>query len=702
MRHRIFALKALAVLAVFALFFSSGCSDSDRAGGGQHPQETKKSGIDPSWFDTSVDPREDFYQYAVGGWRKAHPIPANKSAITCFDLLREKTNQQLTELLEQMAAGNSLTSPCQGKSNSDLKRKLGDFFASGMDTEAIEKAGVSPLQPTLDSIQSIASVDDIPSAIGELHQQGIFPYFKIGSQVDDKNNTRMILCVDQGGLGLPSRDYYVSEESREKEIMAKYRQHVAKMFVLAGDDATTAETEADAVIALETSLAKASLSDSERSDPEAIYHLMSLDELQQLTPDFPWDAYIAGVELDTVGDINVAVPDFMSAMSEEIFRNSSLEENLAYMRWVALNSAAPYLSQAFVDEDFDFNSTVLNGISQQNERRETVTATINADGIMGYGLGEAYVEKYFDPQTKEMVESTVAFLTQAMEARIPHLEWMVTPETQQEALNKLHNIVTKVGYPAKNRDYSGLDINRDSYYGNVSRAKAFEMRRKLDLAGQPVDKDAWEMTPQTVNAYYEPTRNEIVFPAAILQAPFFDPEVDDAANFGAIGAVIAHEMSHGYDTTGSAYDAQGNMRDWWQPEEHTIFNKLTQGIKDQYSEYKVNDTPLDGNLVCGEAIADLNGVSLALQAYELAWQGKQKPVIDGFTAYERFFLSFAQIWATNRTQEDALRRVKTDPHPPANYRVNGTMSNNFTFFETFHVQKGDPMRRDDDKITYMW
>ena len=697
MRKRLFDSHwqglALAVLAI--IFLSGnlvGCSSNDRANNGDTPSTTKKSGINRAWMDTSADPRQDFYQYAVGGWLKSNPIPSDKSRYGIFDVLSDNAKAKLQTILENLAASSS---------NDANAQKLGDFYASGMDTEAIEKAGYKPIQETLDAIGALSSPDEIPALLAKLHMQGLPAYFAVGTDMDAKNSAFTVASFDQGGLGMPSRDYYLSTGSHDKELMEQYRQHIVKMFRLVGDDETQAQSEAQAVVNLETKLAQASLSAADRRDIEKLYHMMSRAELQALTPDFSWDEYITALGYDDLGTMWVAVPDFMTAVNQQMFHDTALSDHISYLRWCVINQAAQFLSQDFVDENFDFFSHKLNGVESQSPRAQNVVDIISDISVMGFALGDIYAQKNFSPEAKAMVETIVSNITKVMEKRIPELEWM-GPETQKEALNKLHSFTLKIGYPETIPDYSSLEISKDGYYANYIRSLALSMRQTMDRANKATDRERWEMTPQTVNAYYNPPNNEIVFPAAILQPPFFDPEVDDACNYGAIGVVIGHEMSHGYDDQGSQYDADGNLRDWWQPEDRAAFEKLAAGVSQQYSEYTVGDEHLNGDLVLGEALADLNGCSLSLQAYDLAWQDKQKLTIDGFSAYERFFLGFGAIWAENITDAYAAALLKINPHPPANYRVIGTLSNNSTFFDTFNVQEGDAMRRPADKINRMW
>lgn len=650
-----------------------------------------KSGINPQDFDKSVKPSVDFYNYAIGGWRKANPIPADQARWGSFIILGDNNTKILHEMLERAAR-----SP-QG----ELEQKLGDFYASGMNQTAIDREGITPIRKELHVISSIENPEEITQAISYLHAQSINPYFELYVGQDDKDSSRIIAHICQGGLGLPERDYYTREDEKSKLLRAKYRQHLISMFRLIGDTPQAAEQEAEAVMTLETKLAKASLTAAEMRDPERVYHLMTLDELQKIAPDYPWAEYFEKIGAPQVKEANVMVPDFIAAVNNEIFRNTPVADHLSYLRWNIVRNSAPYLSQEMEDEAFQFYSKDLRGVSTQPPRWKRVTNTVSSIGMMGFALGDMYVKEHFSPEAKAKVEEIVNNITKVMEKEIPEQAWM-SPATQKEALAKLHTFYAKIGYPEEVRDYSKLTVKRCGYYDNVRQARRFETARQLATIGKPVNRAEWHMTPQTINAYYNPPCNEIVFPAGILQPPFFNNDVDDAANYGAIGAVIGHEISHGYDDQGSQYDAQGNLRNWWQEKDLKEFQKLAKGVEDQFSAYTVGGTHINGKLVLGEALADLNGLSLSWKAYQLSRQGKKDEIIDGYTPAQRFFLAYAKVWAANFKPELEQLQVNTDPHPHAMWRVNGTLSNMEPFFKAFNVKEGDPMRRPADKINKIW
>ncbi|MBQ7568850.1 M13 family metallopeptidase [bacterium] len=650
-----------------------------------------RSGIDPQDFDKSVKPSDDFYNYAIGGWRKANPIPEDQPCWGSFMILGDNNAKILHEMLERAA-----------KSPKDaIEKKLGDFYASGMDQEAIDREGITPIRQELSLIAAIENPEELTQAIAFLHSQDINPYFNLYIGQDDKDSSRIIAHICQGGLGLPERDYYTREDEKSKLLRAKYRQHMVSMFRLIGDTPQAAEKEADAVMALETKLAKASLPAADMRDPERVYHLMNLENMTAIAPDYPWAEYFEKLGAENIKEANVMVPEFITTVNNEIFRDTPLIDHLSYLRWHLIRSAAPYLSQEMEDEHFQFYRKELRGVATQSPRWKRVTNTIGSKNMLGFALGQMYVKEHFSPKAKAKVEEIVTNITKVLEKEIPEQEWM-SPDTQKEALSKLHTFFAKIGYPNENRDYTKLSISRTGYYDNVRRARIFETARQIATIGKPVDRNEWHMTPQTINAYYNPACNEIVFPAGILQPPFFNSEVDDAANYGAIGAVIGHEISHGYDDQGSQYDAQGNLRNWWQEEDLKAFQKLAKGVEDQFSEYTVGDTHINGKLVLGEALADLNGLSLSWKAYQLSRQGKKDEIIDGLTPAQRFFLAYAKVWASNFKPEYEQLQVSTDPHPHAMWRVNGTLSNMEPFFKAFDVKEGDPMRRPADKINKIW
>lgn len=650
-----------------------------------------KSGINPQDFDTSVKPSEDFFNYAIGGWRVANPIPNDQARWGSFVILNENNTKIVNSMLEQAARDPQ----------NELEAKLGDFYASGMNVTNIDREGISPIRNELNVIASIDDIEDLVQVIAYLHAQDINPYFDLAIGPDDKNSEHVIAHLSQGGLGLPERDYYLRDDERSRALRTKYVEHMTKMFRLIGDTPLAAAKEAEAVMKLETKLAKASLAAAELRDPESIYHMMSLKELKEMAPDFQWRPYFSMLGLKKINQLNVMMPDFVTAFNKELYKDTPLVDHLSYLRWNVINSSASYLSADMAEEHFNFYSKELLGVAVMPPRWKIVSKTVSSIGMMGFAVGEMFTKQHFSPASKAKVEEITTNITKVFEKEIPEQKWM-TPATQKEALAKLHSFVSKIGYPEYTRDYSKLKIDRIGFYDNVRNARRFEVARKLATFDKPVDRTEWHMTPQTVNAYYNPSSNEIVFPAGILQPPFFNVEVDDAANYGAIGAVIGHEMSHGYDDMGAQYDAKGNLRNWWQEEDLKAFQQLAKGVEEQYAGYSVGGTKMNGKLVLGEALADLNGLSLAWKAYQLAHQGEKEVIIDGYTPAQRFFLAFARVWASNVKPEYEQVQVNTDPHPHAMWRVNGTVSNMPAFFEAFKVKEGEPMRRPAEKINHIW
>jgi putative endopeptidase len=677
-----------ALLLGLALNLAPGGSPAQAESTSPQGDQHLTSGIDRADLDPTIDPTRDFFDYATGGWRQRHPIPDDQSTWGTFYVLRDRNTQIVRDLLVEA------TRAPEGS----LERKLGDFYASGMDEGAIEKAGLAPIREDLQALDKLQERQALQAAIIRLHRQGVDPYFSFFSSQDDKDSTRMIGVAWQGGLGLPERDYYLRTDEESGKIRDAYRAHVTKMFTLLGDSAAEAAREAEAVLSLETRLARASLPAAELRDPENVYHLMGAADFQALTPAFSWPRYFEGVNLPSLAEINVAVPGFLEAVNRELAA-TPLADHRSYLRWHLVDSFASFLPSEFEQEHFHFNSTVLRGVEKMKPRWKRVSETVDAG--MGMGLGELYVRRYFPPEAKARVLQMVENLKAAMAADIPTLTWM-SPATQKAALEKLASFRAKIGYPDRWRDYSSLEIDRNDYLGNVRRARMFEVRRDFAKIGKPVDRDEWQMSPQTVNAYYNPSMNEIVFPAGILQPPFFDVQAEDAVNYGAIGMVIGHEISHGFDDQGSKYDGQGNLRNWWSPGDLEDFQQLAAGVEKQFASYEAAGLKLNGKLVLGEAIADLSGLQLAWMAYQRAQEGRASQVLDGFTPAQRFFLGYARVWATNMRPEMERLQVNTDPHPHPRWRVNGPLSNMPEFFQAFGVKDGDPMARPVPQRNRVW
>lgn len=655
-------------------------------------QDKGVSGFDRTQMDTSVKPSVNFYEYAVGGWLKHNPIPDEYSRWGSFEELAEQNYKILKSILEDAAKNTDAE-------KGSIEQKVGDFYYTGMDTVQIEKDGYNPIKPELKSISEIKSLPGIYNVIADLYMKGTSSMFRFYGSADEKNSEMVIAQVSQGGLGLPDRDYYTNEDARSKEVREKYVEHVAKMFMLIGQDKATAEKNAGTVMNIETRLAKSSMTRVERRDPDKTYNKMSPAELKKMTPGFDWDAFFTGVGLAHPGDINVGQPAFFKEMAV-MMNDVSLSDWKVYLAWKVIDDAAAYLSSPFENENFDFNGKYLNGAKVLSERWKRVMRSTN--GILGEDLGQLFVKETFPPEAKERANKIVMNLLDAMGERIQALEWM-SPETKVQAMNKLKHYTVKIGYPDKWKDYSKLDIKRDSYAANLMRGSEFAVQRNLDKIGKPVDKTEWGMTPQTVNAYYNPTRNEIVFPAAILQPPFFNQDADDAINYGAMGAVIGHEVTHGFDDEGRKYDADGNLKDWWTQTDNDKFQARAQRIIDQFDSYMpVDSMHINGSLTTGENIADLGGLTVAFTAFKKTDEYKNNEMIDGFSPAQRFFLSWAQVWKNNVRDKAAIQRLKTDPHSPGKYRVIGPLSNMPEFWSAFDVKEGDPMRNPPDKVVKIW
>lgn len=653
--------------------------------------------FEPKNIDPSVKPCEDFFHYANGTWLKNNPIPGEYSVWGSFVELAERNNLILKGILEEAAAKSGDVE--SNKSISPIGKKIGDFYASGMDVEHINKLGITPLQPELDRIAALKSTKDLPALISHLHQIGVGVGFNFFSGQDDKDSTRVIAQVYQGGLGLPDRDYYTKTDDSSKKIREQYLEHVAKMFELLGDQPEAAKAGAATVLKFETALAEASMTNVEQRDPTAVYHKMTLAEVRKLTPDFDFTGYLSGHGMSDPGDFNVSQPDFLKKV-DALAASEPVETWQTYLRWQLVSTFADELSDPFVNENFRFFGTTLNGTTELKPRWKRILAT--TDGALGEAVGQLYVEKNFPPEAKQRVLDMVEALRVTLRERIQKLTWM-GDETKAAAYAKLAKFNVKMGYPDQWRDYSSLVVERDSYLQNVIRAAEFENKRTLAKIGKPVDRNEWLMTPQTVNAYYHPTMNEIVFPAGILQPPFFSAESDDAINFGGIGAVIGHEMTHGFDDQGRQYDADGNLKEWWSPDDLKNFNQRAGRVVDQYGNYvAIDELKLNGQLTQGENIADIGGVRIAWEALQKQWEKARPKSIDGFTPAQRFFLGWAQVWRSNIRPKALRLRVLTDPHSPAMFRVNGVVSNMPEFFDAFNCGKDSKLEQPESKRAEIW
>lgn len=639
-----------------------------------------QQGFDAKAIDPKADPCVDFYQYACGTWLSNNPIPADESTWGRFSELRERNQRILRDILETSSAKTT---------RSAVEQKIGDYFASCMDEKAIDAKGTEPLKLYLDPINNLRDKAGFTDLLIRMHLAGISPMFSAGSTQDMKDATEVIAYVDQGGLGLPERDYYVKEDPKSAETRKQYVAHLQRMFELLGDKPDAAGEKAKTVMAIETALAKGSLDVTSRRDPEKIYHRMSVQQLAELAPSLGWEKYLAGMGAP-VKTLNVTVPDFFKALEAQV-KNVSLDDWKVYLTWHVVHSAAPMLPTTFVNENFAFYGKALTGAKELRPRWKRCVQYTDTD--LGEALGQKYVELTFGREGKERTLAMVRALEKALERDINQLDWM-TPATKKRALEKLHAITNKIGYPEQWRNYTPLEIKKGDAIGNSFRSNMFEVKRQIEKIGKPVDKKEWFMTPPTVNAYYDPQNNNINFPAGILQPPFYDNKLDEAVNFGGIGAVIGHELTHGFDDEGGRFDAKGNLENWWTEADGKAFEQRTSCVDKQYAEYPATpDLKLNGKLTLGENVADNGGLRIAYMALMDTLVGKTQRKIDGFTPEQRLFLGWGQVWCTNHREESLRLRTQTDPHSPGQWRVNGVVSNMPEFQKAFGCKVGQPMVR---------
>jgi putative endopeptidase len=647
---------------------------------------SRPKSFDLGAMDKSVDPCEDFYTYACGNWRKNNPIPSDQARWGRFNELAEYNRQILHQILEKAAVKDSKRSP--------LTQKIGDMYQSCMDETTVNAKGAAPLQNELKRIARISNKDQLIKTVAYLHSLGVPALFGFGAQADLHNASTQIANVGQGGLGLPDRDYYLNQDAKSKETRQKYLEHMANMFVLLGDSQDAAKREADAVMAIETKLAEAAFERVKMRDPKNRDHKMKVTELETLAPNFEFARFFPATGSPKFTEVNVIPPDFFQKVSP-VIDSISIADWKTYLRWHAVRAAAPLLSEPFVKENFSFQGQYLNGAKELQARwKRCVQLT---DGSLGEALGQPYVNETFGAEGKQRMLKMVNALEEALGDDIQGLDWM-TPDTKKQAEAKLQAISNKIGYPDSWRDYSTLKINRSDLLGNAQGARAFEVKRNLSKIGQPLDKKEWGMTPPTVNAYYNPSQNNINFPAGILQPPFFDKSADDAVNFGGIGVVIGHELTHGFDDQGSKFAGDGNLTNWWTDTDRKEFEKRTTCVADEYSKFvAVEDVHLNGRLTLGENTADNGGIHIALMALRkaMAKDASTAQVKEGFTPEQRFFIGFAQVWCQNQTPESARLLAKTDPHSPGEYRVIGTVQNSSDFAKAFNCKPGQKMVSDD-------
>ena len=661
-------VKQILPVAVLAMGALTGCVNKEAK---------MTSGIKLENLDTTAVRGADFYQYACGGWMAAHPLTDEYSRFGSFDMLAENNREQLKGLIAEIAQGEH----AQGT----VAQKIADLYNLAMDTEKLNAEGISPIQADLDKIAAIKDAAGVLEAMIDLQGSAYFQFYVGADIMDSKTN---IFELYQGGIGLGEKEYYLEDDEATKNIREEYKKHIVKMFQLAGMDEAKATKSMEAVMEIETRLAKVSYSAVEQRNPAANYHKMTLDELKKEIPGFDWDAYLNKLGVQGVTSLNVSqIPPVKESVA--IINTLPMDKQIAYLQWKLIDSAASYLSDDFVAQNFAFYGKVLSGKQEDQPRWKKAVSTVN--GVLGEAVGQMYVEKYFPAAAKERMTQLVKNLQVALGERIQALEWM-GDSTKAKAIEKLNTFYVKVGYPDKWKDYTKLNIEKDSYWANIKRASNFAIEEMIAKAGKPVDIDEWHMTPQTVNAYYNPTTNEICFPAGILQYPFFDMNADDAFNYGAIGVVIGHEMTHGFDDQGRQFDKEGNLKDWWTAEDATLFGERSKVLVDFFNKIEVlPGLQANGELTLGENIADHGGLQVAYQAFKNATKDAPLADVDGFTPEQRFFLAYAGVWAGNIRDEQIRVYTKSDPHSLGRWRVNGALPHINAWYEAFGINENDPL-----------
>ena len=683
MAHKLFYFVFTFLLMVSALAQNPASTD---------PATPYTPGLDTSVMERSADPCTDFFQYSCRNWLKKNPIPADQSSWDTYGKMQEENEALLKRILEDAAA--------KKKGRSANEQKIGDYYGTCVDEPTIEKHGIKPIQAELDAIAGIKDCESLAKAVAHFHLNTYsrsYPMFTFGSEQDAKNSEEVIAGIAQSGLGLPDRDYYLKDDARSQEIRKRYLEHVQTMLRLIGDWPDAVKAEADTILRMETALAKASLTKVEQRNPNKVYHRMTREKLAELAPSFPWDLYFLEMGVGAIKDLDVSEPDFMKGL-EELLKSESLNNWKVYLRWHTAHQRAPYLFYTFVKEDFEFNHKFLRGTKEQEPRWKRCVQRV--DRHLGEALGQVYVAKYFTEDTKQRTLRMVQQIERAMEKDIQTLSWM-SDATKRQALEKLHTVVNKIGYPDKWRDYSSLNIAAGEYLGNAERAMQFEQKRQLAKIGKPLVRGEWYLTPPTVNANYDAQMNDINFPAGVLQPPAFDPKMDDAPNYGNTGGTIGHELTHGFDDEGRQFDAKGNLRDWWTETDAKEFERRAACISDQYSQFVIiDDIKINGKLTLGEDVADLGGLIIAYAAWQEEVQNKKLASIDGLTPEQRFFVGYAQSWCGDDRDETKRLRAVTDPHSPGKWRTNGVVSNMPEFVKAFSCKKGQQQVR--ENICKVW
>ncbi len=676
------------IIGATALLMIAACGQDAAEQPADAPQELV-SGLDLAGMDKSIQPGDDFFAYMNGAWVDSTEIPADKGRYGIFDTLRDESQEAVKAIIEESATGDF-------EKGTD-EQKVGDMYKSFLDWETRDGRGIAPLQPELDRIASISDYDDLAVYFAETQRRNMDAPLGFGQVADFKDPNYYMIYVWQSGLGLPDREYYLKDDDKSEEIRTKYVEHIAKMFDLAGLDGGA--EAASTVMALETRLANEHMTKDDTRNWSANYNEVMLDELSTVMPNFNWDGFVAKAELQDVDGLVIFMTDYLRAL-DGIITDTDLDTWKTYLTWRSLDQQASNLTRAIDKQNFEFFGKTLSGTEEQ--RADWRRAVNSVNGTLGEVVGKVYVKKHFPPEAKERMLELVGNLVKAYEKSIKELEWM-GEETKAEALDKLSKFTPKIGYPDVWRDYSALAIEAEDYYGNLQRAAEAEYQRALNRQGGPVDRTEWGMTPQTVNAYYMPPLNEIVFPAAILQWPFFDMNADDAVNYGAIGAVIGHEIGHGFDDSGSTFDGNGVMRNWWTNEDRAEFEKRTAKLVEQYNAFKpFDDLAVNGEFTLGENIGDLGGISIGLLAYQMSLEGNEAPVIDGFTGIQRVFLGYAQVWRGKYRDETLRLQISTDPHSPAMYRANGAVRNVPEWYQAFNVQEEDALYLPPEERVKIW
>ncbi|MEX2380465.1 MAG: M13 family metallopeptidase [Vicingaceae bacterium] len=685
--NKILALSCAAAFALTACQSDSKFGQDEKA---ENQNTEATHGFDLANLDTTVAPCDNFYQYAIGGWLKNNPVPSTESRWSSFNVVNDSNNLKLRKILEDYSSKDNEAG--------SMEQKIGDFYKSIMDSTHAEDLGYTPIQAELEKIEALTNTSDLVKLLAHHKSIGVNSLFSIYVGQDDKNSEQYITHLSQSGLGLPDRDYYTKSDQKSKKIQQAYQAHIGKMFALL--EAENSNVLAKKVYSIEKTLAEASMTRVERRDPDKTYNKMSVAKLESEFANISWDTYFDQVGVKNIDHVIVSQPYFLKVAAEQL-KIVSIEDWKVYLKWRLIDTYASELSSDFVNQNFDFYGKTLSGTKEMKPRWERALSKIN--GNIGQLLGKAFVDRHFSKEAKEEVSRMVENLRAVFRTRIQNLEWM-TEETKVKAIEKLESFNKKIGYPDKWRDFSDLEIVADNQVKNIMNSRQFNFAYMINKLGKPIDQDEWFMSPQTVNAYYSSSKNEIVFPAGILQPPFYSVSADAALNYGGIGAVIGHEFTHGFDDQGSKYDAKGNLQNWWTEEDRTSFDARAQKVVDQFDGFEVLDSVfVNGKLTLGENIADLGGATLAYHALEKELEKNGKPdKIDGFTYQQRFFLGWAQVWHMNMTEEELRKRIATDPHSPGEYRVIGPLANMPEFAEAFDCKEGDPMVNSDTSKAIIW